>query len=138
MTAPGFGDRVRICDTEEMHEHGFAGRVGKVFGESVPSSSGAGPIIGDRGEDFALSVFFDDTDEHVWFAPHLVEFVDRGGEQTMSLDGGPSYTRDADGVWQEVGRPTELGELLNPGRRVPRVANDAAGAVRRWLNSRRR
>ena len=58
--------------TEEL---GFAGREGHVYGESIPSRSGVGPIIGDQGEDYAYSVFFENIDEQHWFAPHLVEFV---------------------------------------------------------------
>jgi hypothetical protein len=138
MTTPGFGDRVRICDTESMQERGFAGRVGNVFGESIPSSSGVGPVIGDRGDDLAFSIFFDDTREQEWFAPHLLEFVDHGGADTMSLDGGPSYTRDTDDAWDEVGGSTDVGGFFNPGGRVPRVANNVVGVVRRWINNRRR
>jgi hypothetical protein len=133
VTAPGFGDRARIRDTDETRGRGFAGRVGDVFGESVPSSSGVGPVIGDRGEDFALSVFFDETGEQEWFAPHLVEFIDHGGAQTMSLEGGPSFTRDADGAWHEDGGSTPAGRLLNPGDGIPRTVRDPFGRVRRWL-----
>jgi hypothetical protein len=138
MTAPGFGDRVRICDTEAMQERGFASRVGTVFGESIPSSSGVGPVIGDRGDDLAFSIVFDDTDEEEWFAPHLVEFVDHGGVQTVNLDGGPSYTRDANGTWHKAGGLTDVGEFFNPGGRVGRDASNSFGAVRRWINNRRR
>ena len=133
MTTPGFGDRVRIHDSEETRAHGFAGRVGDVFGESVPSSSGVGPVIGDRGDDLALSVFFDETGEQEWFAPHLVEFVDHGGPQTFSLEGGPSFTREPDGTWREEGGKTPAGRLLNPGGGVPRAVRDPFGRIRRWL-----
>jgi hypothetical protein len=73
---------VRIAELPEAGEH--AGRVGQVFGWSVPSSSGVGPVIGghvggsDR-KDFAYSVFFQDTNEQLWFAPHLLE---RGDDPT--------------------------------------------------------
>lgn len=77
MSTPGFGDRVRIVTAPETAAAGFAGRVGEVWSESVPSVSGAGPVIGDRGEDLALSVLFEETEDLVWFAPHLVERVDR-------------------------------------------------------------
>jgi hypothetical protein len=81
-----------------------------VLGESIPSSSGVGPVIGDRGENLALSVFFDDTEEQEWFAPHLVEFIDHGGAQTMGLDGGPAFARGADGTWREVPEDTPAGQ----------------------------
>jgi hypothetical protein len=58
-------------------------------------------VVGDRDEDFALSVFFAETRERAWFAAHLFEFVDHGGGQTMGLVGGPSFTRGADGEWDE-------------------------------------
>jgi hypothetical protein len=65
----------------DLHEAGrFAGREGLVFGWTVPSSSGEGPIIGarkGRDNDFAISVFFPDTDEQEWFAPHLVKKITR-------------------------------------------------------------
>jgi hypothetical protein len=77
MTTPGFGDRVRIVTAPETVASGFAGRVGEVWSESAPSVSGAGPVIGDRGEDLALSVLFEETEDLVWFAPHLVERVER-------------------------------------------------------------
>jgi hypothetical protein len=122
---PTFGDRVRIAPSDETSERGFAGRSGSVYGESVPSVSGVGPVIGDRGQDLALSVFFEDTNEQEWFAPHLVEFLDHGGVQTMALDGGPSFVRDPDGTWREVGGPTEVGDVLNPGRDLGPAAPDA-------------
>ena len=127
---------MRIALSAETAEGGFAGRSGHVFGESIPSSSGVGPVIGDRGEDIALSVFFDDTEEQEWFAPHLVELLDHGSGQTMSLEGGPSFVRDSDGTWQEVGGPTEIGEVVNPSGGVGRAVPDATGRIRRWLRRR--
>jgi len=66
-------------------------------------------------------VYFEDTKEQEWFAPHLVEFVDHGGVQTMSIDGGPSFVRDPDGGWREVGAATEVEDFLNPGGGIGRV-----------------
>jgi hypothetical protein len=77
MTRPRFGDRVRIAVAPETEASGFARRVGEVWGESVPSVSGVGPVIGDRGEDLAVSVLFSVTEDEVWFAPHLVKRLDR-------------------------------------------------------------
>jgi hypothetical protein len=133
---PGFGDRVRIAPSDETSERGFAGRSGIVYGESIPSSSGAGPVIGDRGEDFALSVFFEDTDEEEWFAPHLVEVLDHGGAQAMTIDAGPSFVRDPDGACREVGGATEVGDVLNPGLELGGAVPDAKGRIRRWLGRR--
>jgi hypothetical protein len=133
---PSFGDRVRIVSSDATSERGFGGRSGIVYGESMPSSSGVGPIIGDRGEDFALWVVFADTNEQEWFAPHLVEFLDHGGAQMMKIEGGPSFVRDPDGAWHEVGGATEVGDILNPGRELGRAAPNADGRIRRWLRRR--
>jgi len=85
MISPRFGDRVRIAARPETEATGFAGRVGEVWGESVPSVSDVGPVIGDRGADLALSVFFEDSEDVAWFAPHLVQCVDRGGSRSPIL-----------------------------------------------------
>lgn len=76
----GFGDLVRIADFPKAGA--FAGRYGECFGKTTPSDSGVGPIIGteiggnDR-VDHALSVYFEETGEQEWFAPHLVERVEK-------------------------------------------------------------
>ena len=138
VTAPGFGDRVRIRETEETRAAGFAGRVGELFGESIPSSSGAGPVIGGRGEDQAFSVFFEETREQLWFAPHLVEFVEDRAGQTMTVDGGPSFIRDPDGDWRQVGGRTDVADFMQPGGSVPRRVSDPFGRIRRWFEKGRK
>jgi hypothetical protein len=87
MTSPRFGDRVRIAIAPETEASGFAGRVGEVWSESPPSVANLGPVIGDRGEGLALSVLFEDGEDPVWFAPHLVKRVDRVASRSrlMSL-----------------------------------------------------
>jgi hypothetical protein len=67
---------VRIADLPEAGD--FAGRVGQVFGRSVPSSSEVGPVIGahhggSSREDLAYGVVFEGETEERWFAPYLVE-----------------------------------------------------------------
>jgi hypothetical protein len=65
--------RVYILDVFEAGQ--FAGREGLVYGVSIPSSSGVEPVIGARKgheRDLAYSVFFEDTGDQEWFAPHLV------------------------------------------------------------------
>jgi hypothetical protein len=77
-----FGDPVRIASFPEAGA--FAGRRGECYGESSPASSGVGPVIGAQfggttrvaHMDHALSVYFEDTDEQEWFAPHLVVHAD--------------------------------------------------------------
>jgi hypothetical protein len=71
------GDAVFIAD---LHEAGaFAGREGEVRGHTKPSLSGCTPIIGAHKKpcalDLAWSVYFPDTGEQEWFAPHLVRLL---------------------------------------------------------------
>lgn len=134
-TMPNFGDRVRIAETDQTREYGYAGLEGEVFGESIPSSSGVGPVIGDRGDDRALCVHFTEHGQMVWFAPHLVELLDHQEGLALSLDGGPTFRRQADGSWKEVGGPTEAGRILNPGGGVPKRVPDGFSRVLKWLRS---
>lgn len=85
MTLPRFGDRVRIADAPETHATGFAGKIGEVWSESDPSRSGVGPVIGDRGENFAFSVLFEDSEDIVWFAPHLLKREERATSPSRRL-----------------------------------------------------
>lgn len=68
---------MRIATSPETEASGFAGRVGEVWSESERPLSGVVPVIGDRGGDSAVSVLFEDTEDVVWFAPHLVKRVER-------------------------------------------------------------
>lgn len=135
MGMASFGDKVQIRDTAETRAYRLASEVGQVLGESVPSSSSVGPVIGDRGEDRALCVEIERNGQLVWLAPHLVEFLDHQAGLTMSLDGGPTYRRRADGTWQENGGPTDVGATLNPGGGVARRLPGGLGAVMRWLSA---
>jgi hypothetical protein len=90
--------------------------------------------MGDHGDDVALSVFFADTKEQMWFAPHLVEFVNYNAGQTMSLEGGPSLTRDAEGTWHEVGGSTAPRDRLKLGSSDPDRVSNPFGRIRRWLD----
>jgi hypothetical protein len=70
---------VRIADLPEAGAD--AGRLGQVFGRSIPSSSGVGPVIGSRfggsaSQDLAYAVVFEGVDGARSFAPHLVEAAD--------------------------------------------------------------
>jgi hypothetical protein len=101
---PAFGDRVRIAASRESDLSGFAGRTGHVYGDSVPSESGVGPVTGDRGEDVAYSVFFGETEQQEWFAPHLVEFVDRGGTPMAGRGVGHVLSRAVDRIGRWIRR----------------------------------
>lgn len=85
MKIPGFGDRVRVAGTAQTEAAGIAGKVGEVWSESKPSVSGVGPVIGDRGEDVAVSVLFEDTEDIRWLAPHLLRRVERATSPSRRL-----------------------------------------------------
>lgn len=68
---------MRIVATPETEASGYARRIGEVWSESEPSASDIGPVIGERGDDIALSVLFETTEDVVWFAPHLLRPVER-------------------------------------------------------------
>jgi hypothetical protein len=56
----------------------FAGREGISMGWSTRLED-IGPVIGarkGRDADLALSIYFEDTDEQVWFAPYLVKKIE--------------------------------------------------------------
>jgi len=61
---------VRIAPDPEAGQ--FGGRIGICYRSSRPSESGVSPLIGEARVDFALAVYFEDTGEQAWFAPHLV------------------------------------------------------------------
>jgi len=52
---------------------GYAGLTGEVMGETMPSSSGVTGIVGQTNEDYAINLWFEEREEQVWFAPHLLE-----------------------------------------------------------------
>lgn len=96
-----FGDRVRILSDPATEERGFAGKIGEVYGQTTPSSTNP-EIIGTPLKDYAVSVFFEDTDEQHWFPEHLVELVDHNPGATFSLNASDKeYVRNADGSWTE-------------------------------------
>lgn len=102
MSRIGFGDTVRIKVTPETERIGVAGVVGTVYGETVPSSSGASPIIGTDGRDYAINVHFDDLDASHWFIEDLIEFVDHGAGFAFEIKGVPRrWTKSETGEWIE-------------------------------------
>jgi hypothetical protein len=68
------GDRVVIADRPEVYR--FAGRVGVIYGWTKASKSQKGPIHGNSSDDFAWSVYFDDTGEQEWFHHYLLAPAD--------------------------------------------------------------
>src|SRR5262245_50026377 len=99
-----FGDTVRVKATQETEAAGVAGLTGEVYGQSVPSISGASPIIGELTKDYAVNVFFPDRNESHWFAEQFLEFVNHTPGAELRLDGVASnWVRDADGKWELTG-----------------------------------
>jgi hypothetical protein len=116
-----FADTVRVKATPETEAAGLAGLTGEVVGQSVPSISGASPIIGSLTEDYAVNVFFADRNEGHWFAEQLLEFVAHTPGAELRLDGvAGQWVRDADGKWElpadgpdaPEARPGLFGRLL--------------------------
>jgi hypothetical protein len=94
------GDNVRMRDTELTRALGIAGKIGSVYGETKPSTSGV-EVLGELSEDFAVAVRFDDLELTFWFPADLVEFVDHGAGLTIRI-GNTEYIRDADGHWHLI------------------------------------
>jgi hypothetical protein len=116
-----FGDTVRVKTTPETEAAGLAGLTGEVYGQSVPSISGASPIIGPQSEDYAVNVFFAERNESHWFVEQLLEFVDHTPGAALRLDGvAGQWVRHADGNWELTAdvpdapeaKPGLLGRLL--------------------------
>lgn len=110
-------DRVRIREAPETVERGLAGREGVVVGETIPSMSRVQPVIGDRGEDFAVQVDVEDDSEPRWYAPHLVELVGFEPGQVLEI-GDRRWVRTVDGEWVAIVAP---GETHVEGRRGVRA-----------------
>jgi hypothetical protein len=102
-----FADRVRIKASDETSRLGLAGLEGVVHGWTTPSVTGV-EVVGDRGEDYAVNVHFEERGEGLWFAEDLVELVDHGAGTVVTLDGvDKEWVRLADGEWQERPRSDE-------------------------------
>lgn len=104
VSSPGIGmfDTVRVVEAPETVAADLAGRIGVVYGESMPASSGVGPVIGTLHGEWALNVHFEDREGEFWFAPELLEFVDHGAGTVIGLAVSPvEYVRRADGGWDE-------------------------------------
>ena len=95
-------DNVRLRPTPETEALGVAGRVGQIYGETTPSSTGV-VVIGQLVGDYALNVHFEGRTDTLWFAPELLEFVDHAAGTEIRLDGVPkTWTRSASGEWVEA------------------------------------
>lgn len=96
-----FGDNVRVRDTEVTRASDVAGLVGTVYGETTPSVTDV-EVIGEVTGDYAINVHFEERGESLWFAPDLLEFIDRGAGAEITIDGvDKKWTRTESGEWEE-------------------------------------
>jgi len=100
-TLISFGDTVRVIATSVTRNAGYADLVGTVYGETTPSVTGV-EVIGDVAADYAINVHFKGKDASVWFDPRLLQFVDHGAGQEITLQGvEKKWVRGEDGEWIE-------------------------------------
>lgn len=71
--------RVRVRATPLTMSLGYADLIGDIRGDTRPSVSGVGPVIGLEDSDFAVNVWLEALEEQVWFAPDLLEPVKKVG-----------------------------------------------------------
>jgi hypothetical protein len=108
-TAISFGDTVRVIATGVTTNAGYADRVGTVSGETTPSVTGV-EVIGDVESDYAINVYFKETHASVWFDPRLLQFVDHGAGQEITIAGvEKKWVRNDDGEWIEHPTGTRSG-----------------------------
>lgn len=94
----GFGDNVRVRDTDETRAAGIAGVYGSVYGETTPSAT-AVKVIGSSVEDFALNVQPQEGGAF-WIVMDLLDFIDHGAG-TEIVVGNVRAVRRTDGSWDE-------------------------------------
>ena len=127
-----FGDNVRIIDTDETRQGGWAGLTGSCMGFTTPSITGVEVVGGPA--DQALHVQFDsDSIANAWFHPDLVEYVDYAPGTEITI-GDTRLVREPTGEWRHI----EAGSSPQPHRRwwkprkplpVAALANDFAEAL---------
>ena len=75
MAEISFGDNIRVNRTPETEALGVAGRIGQVYGQTKPSVTGV-KVVGGADSGYAINVHFNGPEDTIWFAPHLLKFVD--------------------------------------------------------------
>ena len=98
MQRAELGDTVRIARTVDTIASGHADREGTCYGFTTPSVTGV-TVIGDRGNDDALNVGFED-DTSAWFDASLVVFLDINPGQIARV-GNTTFVREPSGQWVE-------------------------------------
>lgn len=90
---------VRVRRTPETEKLGLAGEIGEIYGFTTPSVTGV-TVIGDDGQDFAESVFFEKTGEQLWFAEAALDYLDHDPSLEITM-GGKRMFYDQ-GRWREI------------------------------------
>jgi hypothetical protein len=94
-----FGDNVRIVSTPLTVDLGLAGLVGQVYGETRLSYTGV-EVVGEPADDYALNVQLEGRPDTIWFAPHLLQFIDHA-PGTEIVIGNSRMIRSSSGEWIE-------------------------------------
>ena len=95
-----FGDTAKVVSSKETDALGISGKIGSIFGETVPSLSQV-EVIRELKEDAALNIFIEELDSQFWLPEYLLEFVDHGEGVEVSL-GDVRAVRRANGSWKEL------------------------------------
>lgn len=99
---------VRIKATPDTERLGLAGKVGVSYGFTTPSATGIIPI-GELEDDYAESIFFEDTGQQLWFAAQLIEDLDHDPSLEITLAGKRIFYTST-GQWEEVDPEKPNGE----------------------------
>jgi hypothetical protein len=123
-----FGDHVRIIETNETRQGGWAGLTGSCTGFTTPSITGVEVIGGPADQAFHVQ-FDSDSIADAWFHPDLVEYVDHAPGTEIKI-GDTRLVREPTGEW----RPTEAGSSSHrrwwkPGKRYPAFRRCEPGLV---------
>ena len=102
----GFGDNVKVIESEITIQKGLAGRLGEIYGETVPSFSGT-EVIGVSKHDFALNVYFEELDESFWFIPELLELINHNEGLNIRI-GDKEWIRNSKGEWMEPKKTNKI------------------------------
>jgi len=101
-----FGNKIKIKSTAETEELGYANRLGEIYGQTTPSMMDF-KVIGELKDDVAFNVFFEESNESIWFAEQLIEEIDNGQGATITLDGiDKKWTKNSNGEWLEENTST--------------------------------
>ena len=82
----GFGDTVRIKQTEQMLKAQIAGLEGEILGFTTPSVSGV-VVTGQITADFAWNIHVHSIGQEFWLDPSNIEFVSRPDVMEMTVGG---------------------------------------------------